>query len=827
MSGDGRRARVTLCILTILVAAIALLGWAEHVPLAATVLPTLTTMKANTAVALAFSAAGLLLVSRPRVASAAGFVAAAIGVATLSEYVFGVRFGLDEALFADPATTSMPFNGRMSPETAVALTALGCGIALVALGRSRPQLLMAHVLAVMPGAVGYLTLIGYVYGVDRLYNFGPYVSVALNTAACCCMLSAALLLTRRAEGWTYGYRQRPIASKVLVRLIAIGLVLPFATGLLTEAGVALGLYQPLFGPALFAMLAALSLVWLALRASHAVRMAEDDLIAARREARDKGRALDASNARYRYVVENLSQLIWTARADGSVVFSNTRWLAYTGQSLQETTGLGWSEAVHPDDYERVLAHWRGAVAGQHAYDLEYRLRRHDGAYRWFKVVGLPMLDGEGEDLWIGSNTDIQEIVDAREVVTRSRQELERLVVERTASLMAAEEQLRQSQKMEAVGQLTGGIAHDFNNLLAGITGSLDLLQSRTAKGRYDDVPRFISAAQNAASRAASLTHRLLAFSRRQTLVPKPTNINRLVSGMEEMVRRTVGPAIDVEIVAAGGLWNTLIDAGQLENALLNLCINARDAMPAGGKLTVETANRWFDGRGGRERDLPAGQYVSLCVSDNGTGMPPEVVERAFDPFFTTKPIGAGTGLGLSMIFGFVQQSGGQARIYSEVGQGTNVCLYLPREHGAAEAPDAQTADRAMARAEHGERVLVVDDEPTVRMFVAEILEDLGYQSLEAIDGAAGLRILQSNVAIDLLITDVGLPGGMNGRQMADAARTARPDLKVLFITGYAENAVLSHGHLDPGMHVITKPFAMDALANRIKTLLAEAVRTPA
>ena len=827
MIGDGGRVRIALCGLTLLVAGFAALGWAAQLDAAKTFLPGLTTMKANTALGLAISAAGLLLVSRPRLAAAAGLVAAAIGAATLLEYASGLRLGLDEALVADPATTSMPFPGRMSPETALALLATGCGIPLLAGERGRTRLSTAHALAVVPGALGYLSIIGYTYGVERLYNFGSYVSIALNTAACLCMLSGAMLLTRRAEGWSHGYRHRPIASKVLVRLIVIALVLPFATGLLIEAGAALGFYQPAFGPALFAMLASLSLVGLAMRAASAVRAAEDEMIAARREARDKGRALDASNARYRYVVENLSQLIWTARADGGVVFSNTRWLAYTGQTLEQTKGHGWSQAVHPDDYERVIAHWHGAVAGRHSYDLEYRLRRHDGAYRWFKVVGMPMIDGEGDDLWIGSNTDVQEIVDAREVLARSREDLERLVEDRTAALMAAEEQLRQSQKMEAVGQLTGGIAHDFNNLLAGITGSLDLLQSRAAKGRYDDVPRFVAAAQGAAKRAASLTHRLLAFSRRQTLVPRPTDINRLVAGMEEMVRRTVGPAIDVEIVAAGGLWNTLIDAGQLENALLNLCINARDAMPSGGKLTVETANRWFDGRSGRDRDIAAGQYVSLCVSDNGTGMPPDVVERAFDPFFTTKPIGAGTGLGLSMIFGFVQQSGGQARIYSEVGQGTNVCLYLPREHADAETSQEATRDAALPRAEHGERVLVVDDEPTVRMFIVEILEDLGYQSLEAADGAAGLRVLQSNVAIDLLITDVGLPGGMNGRQMADAARVARPDLKVLFITGYAENAVLSHGHLDPGMHVITKPFAMDALASRIKALLAERVRVKA
>ncbi len=827
MSGDGGRVRIALCVLTLLVAALVLLGWATHIDLVKTVLPALTTMKANTAVGLILSAAGLLLVSRPYAASAAGLLAVAIGAATLLEYVFGTRLHLDEALFADPLTTSMPYPGRMSPATAVALIAIGSGIPLAAGKRNRAQLIASHALAVIPGAVGYLSLVGYIYGVERLYNFGPYVSVALNTAVCFCMLAAAMLLTRAPEGWTYGYRHRPIASKVLLRLIAIALVLPFATGLLTEAGAAFGFYQPLFGPALFAMLATLSFIWLALRAAGAVRVAEDEMIVARCEASDKSRALDASNARYRYVVENLAQLIWTARVDGALVYANRRWLTYTGQSERDVAGQGWTEAIHPDDRERVVAHWCGAVEGRHAYDLEYRLRRHDGVHRWFKVVALPMLDGEGDDLWIGSNTDIQEIADAREVLARSREDLKRLVEERTASLMSVEEQLRQSQKMEAVGQLTGGIAHDFNNLLAGITGSLDLLQSRTAKGRYDDVPRFIAAAQGAAKRAASLTHRLLAFSRRQTLLPKSTDINRLVAGMEEMVRRTVGPAIDVEIVAAGGLWNTLIDAGQLENALLNLCINARDAMPSGGKLTVETANRWFDGRSGKDRDLAAGQYVSLCVSDNGTGMPPDVVERAFDPFFTTKPIGAGTGLGLSMIFGFVQQSGGQARIYSEVDQGTTVCLYLPRDHGDAEAPEAVPQARALARAEHGERVLVVDDEPTVRMLVTEILDDLGYQSLEAVDGATGLHILQSNVAIDLLITDVGLPGGMNGRQMADAARVTRPKLKVLFITGYAENAVLSHGHLDRGMHVITKPFAMDALASRIKALLAESVGTPA
>ena len=331
--------------------------------------------------------------------------------------------------------------------------------------------------------------------------------------------------------------------------------------------------------------------------------------------------------------------------------------------------------------------------------------------------------------------------------------------------------------------------------------------------------RYVIAAQSAARRAAALTHRLLAFSRRQTLEPKVTDVNRLVAGMEDLVRRTVGPAIQVEVVGTAGLWSTLVDPNQLENALLNLCINARDAMPDGGRITIETANKWLDDRAGRDRDLPAGQYLSLCVSDTGTGMAPEVAARAFDPFFTTKPLGQGTGLGLSMIFGFARQSGGQVRIYTEVGKGTTMCLYLPRHLAPAEgvADDAEPAH--LPHSAQGETVLVVDDEPSVRMLVSEVLQQLGYTAIEAPDGPAGLRVLQSSVRIDLLVTDVGLPGGLNGRQVADAGRALRPGLRVLFITGYAENAAVGHGHLEPGMHVLAKPFAMDRLANRIRDLL--------
>jgi CheY-like chemotaxis protein len=290
--------------------------------------------------------------------------------------------------------------------------------------------------------------------------------------------------------------------------------------------------------------------------------------------------------------------------------------------------------------------------------------------------------------------------------------------------------------------------------------------------------------------------------------------------MQEIIQRAIGPTIAFEFVGLAGLWPTLVDPSQLENSLLNLCLNARDAMPDGGQITVETANRWLDARAALEHDMPEGQFLSLSVTDTGVGMAPDVVARAFEPFFTTKPTGEGTGLGLSMVYGFARQSGGQVRIYSEVGQGATVCIYLPRYYGELARDDEPSKPADSSRSEHSETVLVVDDEPTVRMLITDILEELGYVAIEAADSVAGLKVLQSEARIDLLVTDVGLPGGMNGRQMADAARVTRPDLKVLFITGYAENSVLGNGRLGPGMAVMTKPFPMETMAARIKQMIA-------
>ena len=400
--------------------------------------------------------------------------------------------------------------------------------------------------------------------------------------------------------------------------------------------------------------------------------------------------------------------------------------------------------------------------------------------------------------------------------------LEEEVEERTTALMLAEDSLRQAQKMEAVGQLTGGIAHDFNNLLTGITGAIEMMQVRIAQGRIGDLERYANAAQGAAKRAAALTHRLLAFSRRQTLDPKPTDVNRLIQGIEDLVGRTVGPAITVEVVGATGLWSAMVDGNQLENALLNLCINARDAMPDGGRITIETANKWLDDRAARQRDLEPGQYLSICVTDTGTGMPPDVQARAFDPFYTTKPLGEGTGLGLSMIYGFARQSGGRSGSIPKSGRGRPSASTCPACIATTmiswkRPPPASTAITGT----RSRTVLVVDDEPTIRMLVIEILEDMGHTVLEAGDGAAALRTLQTGARIDLLVTDIGLPGALNGRQVADAALALLPDLKVLFITGYAENAVIGSRQLEPNMALVTKPFPMETLALRVAELIAD------
>lgn len=494
------------------------------------------------------------------------------------------------------------------------------------------------------------------------------------------------------------------------------------------------------------------------------------------------------------------------------VEANRAYAVHAG--IENVVGQKLREMV-PDEADAWVARYGQVLATGDPIRFQQELV---ATRRYLDISAFRIGDGAERQVAVLFN-DVTAKRQAEAALRELNETLEARITEALVEREAMEAQLRQAQKMEAVGQLTGGLAHDFNNLLAGISGAFEMIATRLAQGRTADIERYVAAGQGATRRASALTQRLLAFSRRQTLSPRPAVINRLLADFADLVRRTVGPEIEVDTIAASGLWAALVDPNQLESALLNLCINARDAMPEGGKITIETSNRWLDRRAAKDLGLDQGQYVAVCVSDTGVGIDKVNLERVFDPFFTTKPIGQGTGLGLSMVYGFARQSHGHVRIYSELGQGTMVCIYLPRHDGDDQAESEVRLGEAIPEPQAGGTVLVIDDEPSVRMLIADTLSDLGYGCIEAHDGPTGLRILESSAALDLLITDVGLPGGLNGRQVADAARAIRPDLKVLFITGYAENAVLNHGHIERGMEVLTKPFAMDELARRVTGLL--------
>lgn len=489
-------------------------------------------------------------------------------------------------------------------------------------------------------------------------------------------------------------------------------------------------------------------------------------------------------------------LLGVARLDGSWQSINPAWTQVLGWPADRIVGRTSEWLEHPDDIERTRAEIAKLAAGQSTLGYENRFRTAQGGYRTLSWTAVPV----GDEIYC----------------------VARDVSEERASALAlheAEERLRQAQKMETVGQLSGGIAHDFNNLLQIVTGNLEAIQRQLPA----DAGRVRRAADNAmtgAKRAATLTQRLLAFSRRQPLAPTQVDPNKLVAGMSELLHRTLGETIEIETVLASGIWKTEVDINQLESAILNLAINARDAMPSGGKLTIETANAFLDrDYVAQHAELSPGQYVVICVSDTGEGIPKDVLARVFEPFFTTKEPGKGTGLGLSMVYGFVKQSGGHVKIYSEPGEGTSVKIYLPRllATETAETPEAlQTIPDGINDA----TILVCEDDDDVRAYSVEVLRELGYRVLEAHDAAAALRLLQrQDVQIDLLFTDVVLPGSMTGADLAREAHKILPNLRVLFTTGYARNAIVHHGRLDPGVELVTKPFTYAELAIRVREII--------
>ncbi|MGN6550984.1 MAG: PAS domain-containing protein [Pararhizobium sp.] len=655
-------------------------------------------------------------------------------------------------------------------------------------------------------------------------------------------------------------------------------------------------------------------------------------------------ALRSSEEQFRTFAESMANPAWAALPDGRLDWFNGRVYEYTGTVQDDLDSDAWVRIVHPDDVDRVVGSWTASLRTGANFQEEFRLRRADGTYRWHIARALPVRDGAGRiTRWIGTSTDIQDVMEAREVLARSREELEVRVEEalagrklwadifetsdaligvldpdyrflamnrsyadefqriygirpqvgdRLPALLAsmpehqeaalavwrralqgekftiteefgdparerpcyelsydtlhdrdgnligafqyavdvterlrsqtrladAEAALRQSQKMEAVGQLTGGVAHDFNNLLQIVTGNLDMLLRRLPENEAR-LRRAASNAMTGAKRAAALTQRLLAFSRRQPLQPKVISVNRLVTGMSDLLRRTLGETIDVEIPLGDGLWPVEADPNQLEAAILNLAVNARDAMPEGGRLTIATANARLDGHGAEAASVPPGEYVMISISDTGTGMDKGTMTKVFEPFFTTKEVGKGTGLGLSQVYGFVKQSGGDVKISSEVGAGTAVRIYLPRLFDDA-AEEEAAADRPAPEGTRLETILVVEDDDDVRAYAVEVLRELGYRVLEAHDGPSALRLLdRQDGRVDLLLSDMVLPGGMSGADIAGKACDLLPDLKVLFTTGYARDTIFHHGRIDAGVHLLTKPFAFTELAAKVRDVL--------
>jgi len=548
-----------------------------------------------------------------------------------------------------------------------------------------------------------------------------------------------------------------------------------------------------------------------------------ELAAREAELRESRQALIASEAELRLVADSLPVLIAFVDRDRIYRFANRAYEDWVNLPVSEVIGRRLDDVIGTENYAGRRAQLDAAFEGE-AQAFETEWPRHDGSYRVADIRYLPRLDDDGTVL--GIHVFVQDITarrDAETVLRTAAATLEARVAERTAELDAQmvergriEAALRQAQKMEAVGQLTGGIAHDFNNMLTGIIGSIDIMKRRIAQGRVDDLDRFMDAASTSAKRAAALTHRLLAFSRRQSLDARSVDVNQLVGSLHDLLTRTLSERVALTIVPAPDTPFVLVDANQLESAILNLAINARDAMPDGGRLTVETRTMTIDESFTVARPgLAPGNYVTIAVSDTGTGMAPDVVEKVFEPFFTTKPIGQGTGLGLSMVYGFVQQSGGHVRIHSQPGMGTSVTLYLPVTANAGAVAEPEMHELPVGT---GQTVMLVEDDESVRLLVVELLTELGYATLEAGDAARAIPILQSGRTIDLLVSDVGLPG-MNGRQLAEIAREQRPTLPVLFITGYAEQAAVRSGFLGPNMAMITKPFALDALAEKIRDML--------
>jgi PAS domain S-box-containing protein len=543
------------------------------------------------------------------------------------------------------------------------------------------------------------------------------------------------------------------------------------------------------------------------------------------EVKKAERALGASERKFRVVTNAMPQLVWSNRPDGTFDFYNEQCIEFAGTP----PGTDWTELLHPEDRDRTRDAWVHSLNSGEPYEMEYRFRDKHGEYHWFLARALPVHNNEGKiERWFGTATDITEIVAERTAeMAAANEKLREEIFERSLAeerlrseiqeRARAEEQLRQASKMEAVGRLTGGLAHDFNNLLTVVMGNVEAMQRKLKDGGDEKIKNYAEFAMQGAKRAAALTKRLLAFSRGQPLDPEPVNANDLVASMTELFARTLGEKVSLKTAVVENLWTVEADPNQFEASLLNLVVNARDAMPKGGSLTIETANVKLDTAYAAKHDgVKPGEYVAITVSDTGIGMSPETLARIFEPFFTTKPAGEGTGLGLSQLYGFVKQSGGHVSAESILGSGTKVSIYLPRFTG--EGADLKNGKKSHAPEDDRNTVLIVEDDDDVRQYAVSLFRELGYGVLEAADGTAALRILESRPEVRFMFTDVGLPGDYNGKELADEARRRRPYLRVLYTTGYARTDILRQGRLDANAQVVTKPFTFDELSTKVRAV---------
>ncbi|EYD72692.1 hybrid sensor histidine kinase/response regulator [Limimaricola hongkongensis] len=531
--------------------------------------------------------------------------------------------------------------------------------------------------------------------------------------------------------------------------------------------------------------------------------------------------LRAAEERFRTMAQTMPSHVWTARPDGGLDWVSDQVYDYTGTRGDEILGHNWGHAVHPEDIGRVAPIWAAAIERGSTYEAEFRLRDAAGGYRWFLVRAVPVRDAEGRVAqWIGTNADIEGRKATEAALAELNATLEERVESRNRALEEINATLRQSQKMEAIGNLAGGVAHDFNNLLQAITGSLQLAQRELPDGA--PAAWRIEQAMGAVERGATLAAQLLAFGRRQPLEPRAVDLGRMIGDIDPILRSAMGEGVRIETRVARGLWNTLVDATNLENALLNLVVNARDAMEGQGRLVIDMVNTEIDARTARSMtDVVPGEYVRLSVVDEGSGMAPEVIEKIFEPFFTTKPEGRGTGLGMAMVYGFVKQSGGHVTIESAPGQGTAVRIYLPRSL-RSEEPAAQRSAGPVVGGD--ETVLLVEDDDDVRLVAGEMLRHLGYAVIEAEDADAGLAVIEAGHDFDLLLTDVVMPGRLTSREMAERAQALRPGLPVLFASGYSRDAIVHDGRLDEGIQLLSKPYRRETLARRLRELLDGAER---